>query len=159
MATTEHPEQQSEATERRTDNLGEVRASIATGLVKLHSRYYGKGPTQARTYMWDDLVVAVLRGGFTTVEETLVREGEEDTVHHMRRSFQKAMAEEFRSVVEQATGRKVQAYLSQIHATQGVAAEVFVLESEDDADASGPVGDGGSAADAGPGPPSPERDG
>jgi uncharacterized protein YbcI len=154
MATTEDRPPQVEAPEKRADNLGEVRASIATGLVKLHSRYYGKGPTQARTYMWDDLVVAVLRGGFTTVEETLVREGQEETVHHMRRSFQKAMAEEFRSVVEQATGRKVHAYLSQIHATQGIAAEVFVLEPVDEPLTSGPPEDDGA-----PGPPPPERDG
>jgi uncharacterized protein YbcI len=156
MATTEDRARGSELSDRRADNLGEVRASIATGLVKLHSQYYGKGPTQARTYMWDDLVVAVLRGGFTTVEETLVREGEEDTVHHMRRSFQKAMADEFRSVVEQATGRKVHAYLSQIHATQGVAAEVFVLEPEEgeaEHPTPGPLVDGG-----GPGPPRPEQD-
>jgi uncharacterized protein YbcI len=130
MATTEHRPQGGDVSERRAGNLGEVRAAIATGLVKLHSRYYGKGPTQARTYMWDDVVVAILRGGFTTVEKTLVREGEEETVHFMRRSFQKAMASEFRSVVEEATGRKVHAYLSQIHATEGIAAEVFVLEPQ-----------------------------
>lgn len=130
MAIAEDRAQGGEVPERRADNLGEVRALIATGLVRLHSKYYGKGPTQARTYMWDDLVVAVLRGGFTTVEDTLIREGEEDTVHRMRRSFQKAMADEFRSVVEQATGRRVNSYLSQIHAAQGVAAEVFVLEPE-----------------------------
>ncbi len=152
MATTEDRSQASEVSERRADNLGEVRAQVATGLVKLHSRYYGKGPTQARTYMWDDLVVAVLRGGFTTVEETLVREGEEETVHHMRRSFQKAMAEEFRSIVEQATGRKVQAYLSQIHASQGIAAEVFVLEPEEGTAPPGPIVDNGVE------PPPPEQD-
>jgi uncharacterized protein YbcI len=129
MAINEGRPQGGDDSERRAGNLGEVRAAIATGLVKLHSRYYGKGPTQARTYMWDDVVVAVLRGGFTTVEETLIREGEEETVHRMRRSFQKSMAPEFRSVVEEATGRKVEAYMSQIHATQGIAVEVFVLEA------------------------------
>jgi uncharacterized protein YbcI len=150
MATTDRPPG-SEITER-AENLGEVRAQVANGLVQLHRKYYGKGPTQARTYMWGDLVVAVLRGGFTTVEETLVREGEEDTVHHMRRSFQKAMANEFRSVVEQATGRKVSAYLSQIHASQGVAAEVFVLEPE------GEEATEGQVVDDGPEPPPPELD-
>lgn len=130
MATTEEHERQGDAQERRSDGYGEMRARIATGLVKLHSEYYGKGPTQARTYMWEDLVVVVLRGGFTTVEETLVREGEEDTVHHMRRSFQKTMAQQFRAVVENATGRRIESYMSQIHASQGVAVEVFILEPE-----------------------------
>jgi uncharacterized protein YbcI len=69
-------------------------------------------------------------GGFTTVEETLVREGEEDTVHHMRRSFQKTMSQQFRAIVEGTTDRGVQSYMSQIHASHGVAVEVFILESE-----------------------------
>lgn len=136
MATTEERQQPAEEPRgRSSDRFGGMRAQIATDLVKLHSRYYGKGPTQARTYMWDDVVVVVLRGGFTTVEETLIREGEEDTVHHMRRSFQKTMAEEFRSIVQEATGRGIHSYMSQIHASQGVAVEVFILEPEGGGDA------------------------
>jgi uncharacterized protein YbcI len=155
MATTEDRPHGGEAAAGRAENLGEIRSQIATGLVKLHSRYYGKGPTQARTYMWDDLVVTILRGGFTTVEKTLVREGEEGTVHHMRRSFQKAMADEFRSVVEQVTGRTVNSYMSQIHASQGVAAEVFVLEPEEEEGASAGRG---PLVDDGPESPPPEKD-
>ena len=37
--------------------LGEVRAEIAARIVQLQSEYYGKGPTKARTYFVDDLVV------------------------------------------------------------------------------------------------------
>ena len=45
-------------------------AQISTGLVQLHSRYYGKGPTKAKTHLVNDTVVCILRGGFTTVERT-----------------------------------------------------------------------------------------
>ena len=40
--------------------LGEVRARISKEIVRLQSEYYGKGPTKARTYIVDDLVVVVL---------------------------------------------------------------------------------------------------
>jgi uncharacterized protein YbcI len=103
-------------------------AQISTGLVQLHSRYYGKGPTKAKTHMVNGTVVCILRGGFTTVERTLVDTGEVESVYQMRRSFQQAMEEEFRRVVEESTGRKVIAYMSSIHIDPDLAVEIFVLE-------------------------------
>ena len=103
-------------------------AQISTGLVQLHSRYYGKGPTKAKTHMVDGTVVSILRGGFTTVERTLLDTGKVESVYQMRRSFQQAMEDEFRSVVEEATGRNVIAYMSSIHVDPDLAVELFVLE-------------------------------
>jgi hypothetical protein len=31
--------------------IGGARAQIATGIVRLHSEYYGKGPTKAKAYV------------------------------------------------------------------------------------------------------------
>jgi uncharacterized protein YbcI len=107
---------------------GEKLAQISTGLVQLHSRYYGKGPTKAKTHMFNDTVISILRGGFTTVERTLIDQGNVDAVYAMRRSFQMAMEEQFTAVVEEATGRKVIAYMSQIHEDPDLAVEIFVLE-------------------------------
>jgi uncharacterized protein YbcI len=103
-------------------------AQISTGLVQLHSRYYGKGPTKAKTHQVNDTVVSILRGGFTTVERTLIETGEVESVYQMRRSFQQAMEDEFRQVVEEATGRRVIAYMSSIHVDPDLAVEIFVLE-------------------------------
>jgi uncharacterized protein YbcI len=111
---------------------GEVLASISTGLVRLHSRYYGKDPTKAKTYFVSDTVVCMLRGGFTTVERTLIDEGNVDAVYQIRRSFQQAMEEHFTTVVEGAMGRKVIAYMSQIHQDPDLAVEIFVLEPSDE---------------------------
>jgi len=108
---------------------GEVMARISTGLVQLHSRYYGKGPTKAKTHLVNDTVICILRGGFTTVERTLIEDGDVDAVYDIRRSFQRAMEDPFKTVVEEATGRKVIAYMSQIHADPDLAVELFVLES------------------------------
>lgn len=107
-------------------------AQISTGLVQLHSRFYGKGPTRAKTHMVDDTVVCILRGGFTTVERTLLDTGDLESVYQMRRSFQEAMEGEFRKVVEDATSRQVIAYMSSIHVDPDLAVELFVLEPVDD---------------------------
>ena len=111
---------------------GNALAEISTGLVQLHSRHYGKGPTKAKTYAFDELVVCVLRDGFTTVEHTLLAAGDGESVHQMRRSFQLVMEGEFRHVVEEATGRKVVAYMSTIHTDPDLAVELFVLEPVSD---------------------------
>jgi uncharacterized protein YbcI len=107
-------------------------ARISTGLVQLHSRYYGKGPTKAKTHMVDETVVCILRGGFTTVEHTLLDTGQVESVYQMRRSFQHAMEKEFRDIVEDATGRKVIAYMSSIHVDPDLAVEIFVLQPVED---------------------------
>ena len=113
---------------RQSPPRGERLAQISTGLVQLHSRYYGKGPTKAKTFLVNDTIICILRGGFTTVEQTLIQEDKVDVVYAMRRSFQQAMEEQFTAVVEDATGRKVIAYMSQIHEGPDLAVEIFVLE-------------------------------
>jgi uncharacterized protein YbcI len=111
-----------------TQHKGGIAAEISDGLVHLHKQYYGKGPTKAKTYLVNDTVICMLQGGFTIVERTLIDEGQVETVHDMRRSFQVAMGGQFKDVVTGATGRKVIAYMSQVHTGPDLALEVFVLE-------------------------------
>jgi uncharacterized protein YbcI len=123
-------------------------AQISTGLVQLHARYYGKGPTKAKTHQVNDTIVSILRGGFTRVERTLVDTGELESVYQMRRTFQQVMEDEFRQVVEEATRRKVIAYMSTIHIDPDLAVELFVLEPLEagDEDGSHPASDSKSSA-------------
>jgi uncharacterized protein YbcI len=107
--------------------LGEVRAEIATRIVQLQSDYYGKGPTKARTYLVDDLVVVVLEETFTKAERTLVDRGEAEAIQQIRRRFQQQMADEFKAVVEQATGRPVRAFLSETNLEADISVEIFLL--------------------------------
>jgi uncharacterized protein YbcI len=116
---------------RQGSERGEMAAAISTGLVQLHRQHYGKGPTKAKTYFVNDTVLCMLQGGFTTIERTLIDDGQEETVLRMRRGFQSAMEGEFTSLVQEATGRKVIVYMSQVHQGPDVAAEIFVLEPND----------------------------
>src|SRR5436190_5176469 len=113
---------------RHSPAKGEDLARISTGLVQLHRRYYGKGPTKAKTFLVTDAIICLLRGGFTTVERTLIDDGNVDAVYDIRRSFQGAMEGHFTGVVEEVMGRRVVAYMSQIHQDPDLAVELFVLE-------------------------------
>ena len=111
-------------------SLGEMRAMISREMVRLQAEYYGKGPTKARTYIVDDLVVVVLEESFTRAEKTLAERGEREAIQQIRRRFQQQMAESFTSVVEQATGRKVRVFLSDTDIEQDVSVETFLLAEE-----------------------------
>jgi uncharacterized protein YbcI len=110
---------------------GETLAAISRGIVQLHRQYYGKGPTKAKTYAMNDTLVCMLSGGFTTAEQTLIREGKSEDVESLRRSFQRTMKGRFTAVVEEATGRTVVAYMSQVHTSPNLAVELFVLEPDE----------------------------
>jgi uncharacterized protein YbcI len=111
-------------------SLGEMRATISKEIVRLQAEYYGKGPTRAKTYIVEDLVVVVLQESFTRAEKTLAERGEKDAIEHIRRRFQQQMAEDFTSVVEQATGRKVRVFLSETNVELDVSVETFLLADE-----------------------------
>jgi uncharacterized protein YbcI len=116
--------------ERDRSSLGEVRATISKEIVRLQAEYYGKGPTRAKTYIVEDLVVVVLEESFTRAEKTLAERGEKDAIEHIRRRFQQQMADDFTSVVEQATGRKVRVFLSETNVDLDVSVETFLLADE-----------------------------
>ena len=116
--------------ERDRSSLGEMRATISNEIVRLQAEYYGKGPTRAKTYIVEDLVVVVLEESFTRAEKTLAQRGEREAIEHIRRRFQQQMADEFTSVVEQATGRKVRVFLSETNIDQDVSVETFLLADE-----------------------------
>ena len=81
--------------------------------------------------MLNDTVICLLEGGFTTVERTLIADGNSDAVHDIRRSFQMTMEKPFKDVVEGASDRRVLAYMSQIHTSPDIAVELFVLEPQE----------------------------
>jgi uncharacterized protein YbcI len=110
---------------------GDVRTAISDGLVALLKEYYGRGPDQSKTYVSDDLVVCILRGGFTRVEQTLLEGGHGDDVIRQRMAFQDVMRERFEQVVEHATGRKVIGFMSGNQQNPDMISEVFVLAPND----------------------------
>jgi uncharacterized protein YbcI len=106
---------------------GALRARISNEMVRLHSEYYGRGPTKAKVYADGDLVAVVLEETFTPAEKTLIARGESEGIQDIRRRFQRAMADQFRSVVEQATGREVRSFLSETDLENDIAVEIFLL--------------------------------
>jgi uncharacterized protein YbcI len=105
-----------------------VRQQISNAMVGLKKEFYGKGPTEAKTYLNDQYVFCVMKGGLTRNELTLIEKGEQLLVRQYRLRFQEAMADATTEAVERITGRRVVAYHSQIVFDPEHAVEFFVLD-------------------------------
>ena len=110
---------------------GDILTAISDGMVALLKEFYGRGPTKAKTYYQDDLVVCVLRGGFSKVEETLFDGGRGGAVIQQRMAFQEVMRERFTSVISDATGRPVIGFMSGNQQDPDLMCEVVVLGPTD----------------------------
>jgi uncharacterized protein YbcI len=110
---------------------GDVLTAISDGMVGLLKEYYGHGPTRTKSYYADDLVVCVLRGGFTRVEQTLLEGGRGKAVIEQRIAFQDLMRERFEAVIQEATGRRVIGFMSGNQQHPDMMCEVFILAPTD----------------------------
>jgi uncharacterized protein YbcI len=110
---------------------GDMLTAISDGMVGLLKEFYGRGPTRTKTYFEDDLVVCLLRGGFSRVEQTLLEGGRGSSVIQQRMDFQDLMRERFERVIEEATGRHVIGFMSGNQQDPDIMCEVFILAPTD----------------------------
>lgn len=108
---------------------GKLLAAVSTSIVAILREHYGRGPMKAKTYAIDDIIVVVMRGsGFTSLEQTIMDSGEPDRVVAMRHDFQRMMTKRFTDTIEELTGRKVVAFLSQAHVEPDITLEMFFVD-------------------------------
>jgi len=110
-------------------------ARISNYVVQQMNAYTGRGPTKARTSIDDELISVVLRDTLTRGERSLVADGRGEFVLEMRKAYQMTMRPVLIAGVEEITGRRVIAFLSDNHLRPDIAIESFVLESRSDAEA------------------------
>src|ERR1700727_3019098 len=118
-------------TQSRPRTQGDVLTAISDGMVALLKEFSGRAPTRTKSYYEDDLVVCVLRGGFTRVEQTLLDGGRGAAVITQRMEFQEVMRGRFAAVIEQATGRRVIGFMSGNQQGPDMMCEVFILAPTD----------------------------
>jgi uncharacterized protein YbcI len=106
----------------------DVLEQVATAIASLYRDQFGTGPSAAKAYAHDDVLVCVLRNGLTTIERTLFDDGQVRAVREMRSAFHDAAGDQFTEVVEELTGRKVRAFMSQAHIDPDLVVEVFLLD-------------------------------
>jgi uncharacterized protein YbcI len=110
------------------ERTASMRQQVSNAMVGLKKEFYGKGPTEAKTYINDNYVFCVMKGGLTRNEQTLLDRGEAELVRTYRLRFQEAMEDPTVEAVQRITGSKVIGYHSQIVFNPERAFEIFVLD-------------------------------
>jgi uncharacterized protein YbcI len=108
--------------------IGDVTSAISDAMASLVSRHTGRGATSAWTTFSRDLIVCVMADALTKGEKNLVHHGRPEAVLHIRRVYQETMAPEAISIVEELSGRRVAAFMSNNHIDPDVAVEIFILQ-------------------------------
>jgi uncharacterized protein YbcI len=119
-----------------TTDLKTQSIAISNGIGAMHREHYGRGADRIRTLIHKDVVMTRLEDCFTTVEKKMIAEGAFVQVRETRTMFQDWMRPRFTEIVQDATGRKVGAFFSQVCHDPDIAVELFLLES------AGPSADG-----------------
>lgn len=114
-----------------TRSEGDTLAAVSNSIASLLHECYGRGPESVKSYLLDDYLLVVMRGGLTTVEKTLLRAGRGELVRDVRQAFQTELAASFKNRVTEITGRAVVGYQSQIILDPVTLLEFFILEPDD----------------------------
>jgi uncharacterized protein YbcI len=102
-----------------------ITAQISTEVVRTLKESFGKGPVKAKSYLLDDFLLVVMRGGMTVAEETMLRLGHGDLVRRFRQTYQDEMRDILVAKVEALTGRTVVTYQSQVLFDPHIVLEIF----------------------------------
>ena len=125
-----HPDDDAAMREPLADRRGELRQQLSNAIVALFKQYFGRGPTDCRTYLEPDLVIIVLTGGYSAAEQTLFQAGKWHEVRQARIAWQDSMEVRFIETIERLTQRTVKAFLSANRQDAELTIELFVLERD-----------------------------
>lgn len=109
-------------------------SQLSNEMVRAQKKFFGKGPTQAKSYILDDMLIIVMRGGLTTAEQTMLEFGKPDLVRQFRQMFENEMTARLTGMVEELTGRRVATYQSQIMFDPDVVVEMFMFDGTGNAE-------------------------
>jgi uncharacterized protein YbcI len=113
-------------------NRQELLKRVSHEMAQIQKQAFGKGPVSAKSYLFDDLLLIVMRDGLTVAEQTMLDFGQEDLVRNFRQQFENEMTSRLVGMVEDATQRKVLTYQSQIMFNPHVIIEIFIFDRADD---------------------------
>ena len=102
---------------------------ISNAMVGLYKEVIGRGPTKARAqFVGQDTLLVTLESSLTVAERNLAAMGEHRRLREARLFLSYTLEDQFRTIVEQALGRKTLAFATGIDTTRDVTIKLFTLE-------------------------------
>ena len=95
-----------------TNNLktkGQLEALISEAIIQFEKDYMGRGPTETKTYLVDNLVIIKLQGVLTPSEKQLANSAESDSGRELIKKMRHALLQKGRCVLDGLVGVPLQA--------------------------------------------------
>ena len=113
---------------------GMVEAAVTEALIKFERDFMGRGPSEARTYIIDDLVIVRLKGVITRAERHLVSVDPTGRGRELIKQSRMELIEKARpllcEVVEKEVGLRVVSMHSDLSVRTGERVIIFTLDSK-----------------------------
>jgi uncharacterized protein YbcI len=91
-----------------TPTRGEVEAALANAITRFEKEHLGRGPLEARAFIFEDLIVVRLRGVLTPAEVKLAQNPEGHTlIKRVRQQLVEGSRALLEEIVAQATGSRI----------------------------------------------------
>jgi uncharacterized protein YbcI len=111
---------------------GEIEAAVCAGIIRFEQEYMGRGPTDIRTHLIDDLLVIRLIGVLTAAEQHLVQalpaEKGRDLLKQVRTHLVETARPVMEAMIEEVTGAKVRTLHHDISTVTGEEVVLFTLD-------------------------------
>lgn len=79
---------------------GQLEALISEAIIQFEKDYMGRGPTEAKTYLVDNLVIIKLQGVLTPAEQQLANSEESDSGRELIKKMRHALLQKGRHLFE-----------------------------------------------------------
>ena len=107
---------------------GELNAAVTREVIRVQNESHGRGPRKAFSFHNGNVLTTIMEDVLTPAELRLAGSGEGDAVLNMRSRYQRNMAPTLKKCIEEVTGCKVLAFMSDNHLDPDMAVEVFILD-------------------------------
>src|ERR687894_2164366 len=112
-----------------TRTKGQIEAEISDAMVRLHREQTGRGPTQAKTYIVEDMVIVRLQEVLTPAERQLTGNPHgQSLVKQFHQQMHEIARKHLESIVEQHTGCRVTSIHSDVSTKTGEQLAIYVLD-------------------------------
>ena len=113
----------------REKTKGQTEAQISEAIIKFEKEYMGRGPTETRTYIIEDMVFVRLKGVLTPAEEQLAKTAEgADLIKRTRVQLLEGARALLEKIVSDTTGCQVKSLHTDISTKTGERIIVFALD-------------------------------
>ena len=113
----------------KESSRGEIEASISNAMVQFEKEYMGRGPTEVKTHIFEDMIFVRLKGVLTKAEQQLIK-GQDgvELIKKVRASLLETAQPLLYEVIQDITGLKAITLHTDISTKSNERVIIFTME-------------------------------